>query len=158
MDIFSSAKAKALAIIRKYEGLLKDNKHGTVSAYLDPVGIPTIGYGTIRYASGVAVRMGDTITYQQANDELHFEVDAVIRSIDSMVKVPITSNQKAALISFTYNLGAGTLQTSTLLKLLNGNADKKTVAAEFDKWVKAGGNTLAGLVKRRAEEKQTFLS
>lgn len=154
----TSAKAKALPLIRKFEGLHTDNKDGTVSAYLDPVGIPTIGYGTTLYNNGAKVKMGDRISYQTANDELHFECDEKLKAIDQMVKVSINNNQKAALLSFTYNLGVGALQSSTLLSLLNAGKDKQTVANEFTKWVYAGGKVLNGLVIRRNEEKQLFLS
>ena len=75
-----------------------------------------------------------------------------------MVKVPINDNQLLALSSFAYNVGNRSLQDSTLLKLLNSGADKNAVAAQFDKWVFAGGVVSKGLKNRRAAEKKLFLS
>jgi lysozyme len=73
------------------------------------------------------------------------------RAVQRAVTVPLTDNQFAALVSFTFNLGEGALQKSTLLKLLNAG-DYNSVPSELQKWVKAGGQTLAGLVKRRMAE------
>ena len=75
-----------------------------------------------------------------------------------MVKVPITNNQLVSLSSFAYNEGTGALKSSTLLRLLNNGTDINTVAAEFDKWVYAGGRYMKGLYNRRQAEKQLFLS
>ncbi len=73
-----------------------------------------------------------------------------------MVKVPLTANQLGALTSFAYNLGSGALASSTLLKLLNAG-DYAGAAAQFARWNKARGKTLAGLTKRRAAEAALFL-
>jgi lysozyme len=71
------------------------------------------------------------------------------------VTVPLNQNQFDALVDFAYNAGAQNLRISTLLKLLNQSQYDKA-AAEFDKWVKGGGKTLPGLIKRRALERQLF--
>lgn len=73
----------------------------------------------------------------------------------SLVKVALNQHQRDALISFTFNLGQGNLRDSTLLKKLNAG-DYGAVPAELDKWIKAGGRTLPGLVKRRAGEGALF--
>ena len=72
-------------------------------------------------------------------------------------RVKLNQNQFDALVSFTYNLGAGALGSSTLLGKLN-RGDFEGAADEFPKWNKAGGKVLNGLVKRRAAERSLFLS
>lgn len=145
-------KVKAETIIRKHEGL-------ELSAYLDPIGIPTIGFGTTRNPdTGQKIKMGDTISLATALRWLKVDTDKVRERVKKMVKVPITANQLNALTSFAYNVGTTALLESTLLRLLNNRIDKMIVANEFDRWVYAKGKKLPGLVKRRAEEKQVFLS
>jgi GH24 family phage-related lysozyme (muramidase) len=73
-----------------------------------------------------------------------------------LVKVPLNSNQFSALVSFSFNVGTGNLQTSTLLKKLNA-LDYTGAADEFLKWAKAKGQELPGLVRRRKAERDLFL-
>lgn len=141
----------ALDIIKEFEGLYLD-------AYLDPVNIPTIGWGTIRYPNGVKVKMGDKITRQQAEEYLIFEMMTFVKAVKQLVKVPISNNAFCALVSFCYNCGAGALQKSTLLKKLNGGDSMESVANELLKWNKASGRTLKGLTRRREAERKLFLS
>lgn len=141
----------ALDMIKEFEGLY-------LNAYLDPVGIPTIGWGTIRYPNGQKVQMGDKITKEQASEYLMHEVQGFVTSVKKLVKVPISNNAFCALVSFCYNLGAGALGGSTLLKKLNGGESMESVAGEFGKWVYAGGQVLPGLVRRREAERKLFLS
>jgi len=73
----------------------------------------------------------------------------------ALVTVPLNANQFAALVSFTYNAGAGRLASSTLLKKLNsGNYD--AAASEFPRWNHSGGQVQPGLTARRAAEQQLF--
>lgn len=72
------------------------------------------------------------------------------------VIVPLSQNRYDSLCSFIYNVGNSAFETSTLLKLLNQNKILEA-AAEFDRWVYAGGKTLDSLVKRRKREKELFL-
>ena len=134
---------KGLDLIKSFEGL-------RLSAYKDVVGVVTIGYGT---TSGV--KMGDTITKERAEDLLRADVKRFEDQVLRLVKVPLTQGQFDALVSFTYNLGAANLGNSTLLRLLNAG-DYKGAAAQFDRWTKAGGKELPGLVKRRAAERALF--
>ena len=134
---------KGLDLIKSFEGL-------RLSAYKDVVGVVTIGYGTT-----AGVKMGDTITKERAEELLREDVARFEAQVLRMVKVPLTQGQHDALVSFVYNLGAGNLSNSTLLRLLN-SGDYKGAAAQFDRWNKAGGKTLAGLVRRRAAERALF--
>lgn len=133
-----------ISLIKLFEGL-------RLNAYLDSVGIPTIGYGhTYR------VQLGMSITQDAADLLLAMDLYDSERSVSSLVTAPLTDNQYAALVSFTYNLGAGALERSSLLSKLNGGnvADS---ADEFLKWTKAGGKELPGLVRRRHAERDLFL-
>ncbi len=138
-------KVTGLDIVKLYEGLRLD-------AYLCPAGVPTIGYGHTK-----DVKLGDRCTQQQAEEWLEDDFFMAKTDVRAVVKVPITQNQLDALGSFVFNLGVRRLIQSTLLKKLNAG-DYSGAAAEFDKWVFAGGKKLNGLVKRRAAEKQLFLS
>ncbi len=78
--------------------------------------------------------------------------------VDRLLHVNATNNELCALISFSYNLGIGTMAGSTLLARLNGSWPKELVASQFDLFVHSGGHVLLGLVKRREAEKALFLS
>jgi lysozyme len=137
-------------LIKSFEGLY-------LKPYLDSVGVPTIGYGTIAYPDGTKVTIDDAeITEDQAVEYLTFEINEKAKGVTRYVTVPINDNQFAALVSFAYNLGLGSLQKSTLLKLLNAG-DVSGAADEFLKWNKAGGKVLAGLTRRREAERSLFL-
>lgn len=140
-----------LDLIKSFEGLF-------LKPYLDPIKIPTIGYGTIAYENGAKVTMADPeITEARAIELLQWEVDEKAASIAGMVKVPLNDNEFAALASFAYNVGSGALQGSTLLKLLNAGTDRSAVADQFLRWDKAGGKQLPGLTRRRQAERSLFL-
>ena len=142
-----------LDLIKKWEGLL-------LNAYLDPVGIPTIGYGTTRYPNGQKVRLGDRISERDAEVYLRSECSKVATEISELIKVPVNQNQFDALVSFAYNVGTGAFQSSTLLRKLN-QGDYQGAANEFSRWVNGVVNgvfqPLPGLVSRRADEKNLFL-
>lgn len=143
-----------LNLIKKWEGLY-------LNAYIDPVGIPTIGYGTIRYPNGNKVKLGDRITERDAEIYLKYECDEFAEAVSRLVKVPLNQNQFDALVSFTYNVGSGAFQASTLLTKLN-ERNYQEAANEFSKWVNGMVNgvktPLPGLVSRRADEKKLFLT
>ncbi|MGK7923566.1 MAG: glycoside hydrolase family protein [Trichodesmium sp.] len=142
-----------LELIKKWEGLL-------LNAYLDPVGIPTIGYGTTRYPNGEKVRLGERISERDAEAYLRYECSKIAREISQVIKVPLNQNQFDALVSFAYNVGTGAFQGSTLLRKLN-QGDYQGAANEFSRWVNGVVNgvfqPLPGLVSRRADEKALFI-
>ena len=146
-----TVNSACLDLIKSFEGLF-------LKPYLCPAGVPTIGYGTIKYPDGRSVTLQDSaITQQQAEAYLMHEVQEKASGVESAVSVSITDNEFGALVSFAYNLGLGNLKKSTLLKLLNSSADKTKVADEFLKWNKAAGKELAGLTRRRQAERALFL-
>ncbi len=135
----------AQAIIKFYEGL-------RLTAYLDSVGIPTIGYGHIH-----GVKMGDVWTLERAETEFQQDVGQVEELVLRLLEVPVSDNQLSAMVSFTYNLGIVNFHSSTLLKRVNA-FDFAGAADEFLKWDKAGGQVLSGLSKRRIAERALFMS
>lgn len=146
------------AIIKKWEGYHTKLSNGNCKAYLCPAGVATIGYGTTRYPDGIKVRMGDERTQEEAEQYLSFEVVKIcVPAINKNVKVPLTQGQFDALISFIYNFGEGAFAGSTLLALLN-NKDYMGAAKQFPRWNKANGEVWEGLVSRRKEEMDLFLT
>lgn len=135
----------AIELIKRFEGCV-------LRAYRDPVGIWTIGYGTTKN-----VRPGMKITQAAAVELLLNDLDDRLEFIEMVVKVPTTDDETCALLSFAYNVGLSALQKSTLLRKLNAGRPRVEVAAEFDKWTRAGGKVLRGLVRRRAAERDLFL-
>jgi lysozyme len=137
-------------LIKSFEGFEE-------APYKCSAGVWTIGYGTTIYPNGIKVAETDPeITRGQAEGFLKAALDKFERSVLKLVVVELSQNQFDAVVSFTYNLGAGALSTSTLLKLLNKGWYSQA-AEEFPKWNKAGGKVSAGLIKRRDAEKALFL-
>jgi len=140
-----------IELIKGFEGLF-------LKPYLDPIKIPTIGYGTIKYENGAKVSMKDpAITEERAVELLQWEVDMKAAAVEKMVKVALNDNEFAALASFSYNVGSSALEKSTLMKLLNAGSDRKAIADQFLRWDKAGGQVLPGLTRRRQAERSLFL-
>jgi lysozyme len=118
-------------------------------AYQDVAGIWTIGYGHTTAAGIPRVREGLRISDKEAEDILKTDLRKFEDRVSRLVKVPLTDNQFAVLVSFDFNTGA--LHKSTLLKKLNAG-DYDAVPSELMKWVNAGGKRVQGLVNRRAAE------
>ncbi|MEG4801452.1 lysozyme [Microcoleus sp. ARI1-B5] len=131
--------------------LIKSFERMELEAYLDAVGIWTIGYGHTQ-----GVYEGMTITEAQAQELLRKDLAEFESAVSEAVEVDINENQFSALVSFSFNLGAGSLFESTLLKLLN-QGDFQGAADEFPIWNKAGGQELEGLTRRRKAERALFL-
>ena len=126
-------------------------------AYQDSVGIWTIGIGTIQYPDGKKVKKGDVCTDSQAYEYLKYEVDKKVGTINGLLNgVTLNQNQFDALVSFSFNLGLGTLKQSTLLKKLN-TGDTDGAAAEILKFHFAGPKSIPGLVARRQAEHDLFI-
>lgn len=143
---------KGLNLIKKFEGF-------SSSPYLCPANVPTIGYGNTFYEDGTKVTLDDeSISEDRATELLKYITDKTFSSfVNRAVDVELNQNQFDALVSFAYNLGNGSLEQSTLLKKLNAG-DYDGAADEFLRWNRAGGKILAGLTKRRTEERELFLS
>ena len=131
--------ALGLALIKEYEGL-------RLEPYRCPAGVWTCGFG---HTKGVTEHTH--CTPDIAEGWLESDLAAAEDAVSHQVKVPLTDCQFAALVSFTFNLGAGKLAGSTLLKKLN-NGGYELVPDCLKSWVFAGGKVQPGLVKRRAAE------
>lgn len=141
---------RALQFIRDHEGL-------RLKAYKDAVGVLTIGYGHTS-DEYFKVEKGQVITNAKANELLVHDVEEAEAGIDKVLKEPLPNgNMYGAVVSLVFNIGIGAFSKSTLLKKLN-KKDYNGAANEFGKWVKGGGKTLPGLVRRRAEEKALFMT
>lgn len=135
-----------LDLIKSYEGL-------RLNAYPDPAtgGDPwTVGYGSTK-----GVKKGMTITVQEAEQRLIMDLQDACKAVERFVTVPLNDNQFAALVSFTFNCGAGNLAVSTLLKRLN-EGEYASVPMQLMRWNKAAGKVMAGLTRRRAAEGDLF--
>lgn len=141
----------AIELIKRFEGI-------SLTAYLCPAGVWTIGYGTTVYYNGESVKEGDVITEEKAEQLLAFDVQFFASRISDLIKAEVNDWQFCALLSFSYNVGHGALKTSTLLRKLNVGHDLNLVADQFLRWTKADGKVLPGLVRRRSAERELFLS
>lgn len=139
-------------LIKTFEGFRS-------APYKCPAGIPTIGYGATFYTNGKKVTMSDkSITEVEAVSLLKSMLISFEKYVDSYCVDIINQNQFDALVSFCYNLGPSNLKSSTLIKKVNANPNDPTIRAEFMKWTKAGGRTLAGLVRRREAESNLYFT
>jgi lysozyme len=130
--------------IKGFEGL-------RTKAYRDVANVITVGYGHTAAAGAPIPMMGMTITPADAEQILRNDLGQYERAVEEAVKVPLSDNQFAALVSFCFNVGPAAFRGSTLLKKLNaGNYD--AVPGELAKWNKVSGKAVKGLVNRRAAE------
>ncbi len=136
-----------LALIQRFEGF-------SSRVYLDAAGLPTIGYGHLITRGE---DFSDGIDMAQALALLRADVRHAERAVLRFVSAPLAQSQFDALASFTFNLGAGVLQRSTLRRVLN-RGDYEAVPAQLMRYVWAGGKRLRGLVLRRAAEAALFQS
>jgi lysozyme len=121
--------------------------------YLCPAGIPTIGYGIIRYSNGIAVTLRDApITRERAEELLMHHIRAdVLPPVLRLCPQIDTPGRLGALVSWTYNLGSGNLAASTLRRRINARA-WQDVPDQLRRWNRGGGVVLRGLVRRREAE------
>ena len=137
---------------RKGLQLTEDFEGCRLLAYQDVAGYWTIGFG-----HRVGVKQGDSGTSEQAEALLVADIAWAVAFVNHVVKVPIAQGIFDSLVDFTYNLGSGNLQSSTLLKLVN-DSNFKAAAEEFERWDLAGGKVVAGLLRRRQAEETEFKS
>lgn len=122
---------------------------GTVlRSYRDPIGVITSCSGH----TGPELRMGQTFTKEQCEDQLYADLLKHSDALDC-IKRPMTDGQKAAFLSFAFNVGADKFCSSTLARKANAG-DMRGACAELSRWTLAGGKELPGLVKRRAAERR----
>jgi len=148
-----SVNTATLDLIKLSEGFVPN-------IYNDPVGLPTVGYRhlcqntgcsevpysfPLTVATGTALLMSDLKTYQ----------NCLAKAVAKTIR--LNANQYGALVSWTFNVGCGAMQGSSLLSRLNAGETPNTVASEeLPKWKYGGGVVLPGLVTRRAREVTLF--
>ena len=133
--------ALSTPFIAKWEGL-------SLVAYKDIVGVPTVCYGETR-----GVTMFDRYTKQQCEDMLKASVAEYYNKLKPYMTNPdIPIGVQASLLELAYNVGIAKAGKSTMMKLAN-QGKYEEACRELDKWVKAGGGKVKGLVNRRAESK-----
>lgn len=139
-------------LITKFEGF-------SAKPYLCSAKVPTIGYGNCYYTNGKKVTLLDKqITETEAFEMFKTIADRFADKVSKLVTYPINQNQFNALVSICYNIGVSAFQLSTLLKMVNENANNPKIKDQFLRWNKAGGRVVRGLTLRRNEEAVIYFS
>ncbi|MBW7852230.1 MAG: lysozyme [Rhodospirillales bacterium] len=133
----------AVALVKRFEGL-------RLEPYRDAAGFWTVGWGHLIGRDRRAPRP-PPIDEDQAGALLVADLARTAAAVLRLARVPLTDGQFGALVSFAFNVGAGNLQASTLLRLVN-REEHDDVPPQFRRWTHAGGVKLPGLVRRRAAE------
>jgi len=134
---------EGLNLIKHFEGFEPE-------IYLDAAGLPTIGYGHL-------IRKGEHKMFENGISEAAGEAllikDVLLaeQAVCRLINVSLTNGQFDALVSFTFNLGSGALQRSTLRRKVN-REEHEEVPEQLLRWVWAGGRKLRGLIRRRKRE------
>lgn len=136
-----------LSLIKRFEGF-------SPTIYICPAGYSTIGYGhLVRPEERQLFRDGVSEVWasQLLSTDVHTAETAVLR----LITVPLTDGQFDALVSFTFNLGSGALQRSTLRRSIN-RSQHSEVPAQLCRWVWAAGKRSSGLIRRRQAEARRY--
>lgn len=134
-----AALAIAMTLVTQWEGTELDS-------YQDAVGIWTVCTGHTATAAP-----NQTRTQAECDELLASDMGAAFAAVDRYIDVPLEPETQAAFASFTFNVGAGALQRSTLARLAN-SGDIEAACKQLLRWVYASGQRLRGLANRRAAE------
>jgi lysozyme len=141
---------KGIALIKHHEGV-------RLKPYQDCVKLWTVGVGhLIGDGKSLPPEWNRVLTMEEVDGILRKDLARFEQGVSKFCPVQLTQGEFDALISFSFNLGLGVLQRSTLRQKILRN-DKKGAAEEFTKYIRAGGKIIKGLVTRRNDEKQLFL-
>lgn len=136
---------EGMALIKRFEGF-------SATPYLCPAGWWTIGWGAVRDGTGEPITVATlSVAGDEAETLLRRDVGLAERAVLRLIEVPLADGQFDALVSFTFNLGAGALQRSALRRKVN-RQEHADAPKEFRKWLWGGGKRLPGLVRRREAE------
>lgn len=126
-----------------------------------PGDVPTVGFGSTTRPDGSPVRMGDTTTPVRALDQKLRDVRKFESALQGCVTAPLTQGEYDSLVSLAYNVGAGPVCKSTMVRLHNAGQHAEA-CAQFDRWTFFQGkdcrdpaNRCGGLAARRAAERKT---
>jgi lysozyme len=131
-------------IVRQFEGCC-------LAPYEDIAGHWSVGWGHLIPPDQPIA----DITQEEADSLFFYDLSLADDCVTAAVTVTLTDNQRAALISFVFNLGCASLKKSTLLRKLNAG-DTVGACQEFKKWDNAGGKPVGGLLRRRTAEAALF--
>lgn len=149
--LFALGIAAALPVVALFEGT-------ALKSYADPIGKPTICRGHTQ-----GVKLGQTATLDECDAHTVADLIEANTIVDSCVHVPLQDHQRAAFVSFTFNVGPGakgvkdgfcTLKSgepSTIVKKLHAK-DYAGACQQMRLWIRAGGKVLKGLISRREAE------
>ncbi len=137
--------ALTVAMVTDFEGY-------EAKPYRDVVGVLTVCYGH----TGADIIPTKTYTKAECDALLEKDLAIVAKAVNPLIKVNIPDYTRAALYSFTYNVGTGAFSRSTLLKKLNAG-DRTGACNELKRWIYAGGVQWKGLMTRREVEKAVCL-
>lgn len=140
----------AIDLAKRFEGFHRVPKFDLerrAHPYVCPAGFWTIGYGHLCDSKHPPVTEAEAERYLA--DDLQTALSATLRYCPMLATEP--GARLAAVVDFTFNLGAGRLQTSTLRRRIN-QRDWSSAASELRRWVYGGGKVLSGLVTRREAE------
>lgn len=137
---------QAKTLIKEFEGI-------KLKPYPCPGGYQTIGYGHLIKDTE---KFQDGISNSEAELILASDISLANQALTRLVHAPLNPYQRAALVSFIFNVGAGAFQASSLRQKLN-RREYQATAEQFPLWVHGGGRILPGLVRRRHNEKALFL-
>lgn len=146
--LVTAAVALVAPSVMLHEGLRLDS-------YPDVGGVWTICYGSTTIDMQ-PVRPGQKATRAVCDRALYADLSAAANAASRAVYVPLTTEQLAAITSFTYNVGQGKLKSSTLLRKLNAG-DYCGASAEFQRWAYVRGKRYDGLYTRRTAEQSLFM-
>ena len=145
----------AIDLAKRFEGFHRVPKHDPHRAYpyICPAGYWTIGFGHLCQPNN------PPITEAEGNAYLGADLQIALRATLKYCPVLATEPEArlAAIVDFTFNLGAGRLQTSTLRRRIN-QRDWSSAVTELERWVRGGGRVLPGLVMRRQAEVSMLLT
>lgn len=153
---------KGIELIKHFEGC-------HFKPYLCPALLWTVGYGHVLYPEQNRLKMADRRSYNLKSEHNRSysqeEVDGLLKQdlrrfelgVLRYITVPLEQNEFDALVSFSFNLGLGTLQRSSVRSKLN-RGDKEAAIDTLLKYCRAGGKILRGLQRRRAAEADLFFS
>lgn len=147
---------QAIDLAKRWEGFHRQAKLNDVVVavpYICPAGFWTIGYGHLCSKDHAPITEYEAERY--LSDDLRSAYDTTLRWCPVLAAEP--EARLAAIVDFTFNLGAGRLQRSTLRRRIN-QRDWKEAAYEINRWVYGGGKKLPGLIARRAQEAELLLN
>ena len=146
-DVINLTSQQGLDLIKTFEGF-------SASVYQCPAGYPTIGYGHLVKDNE---RFEQPLSPSSAETLLRHDVRFAEHAVSRWIRVPLTQGQFDSVVSFTFNLGSGALQRSTLRRVIN-RGHHHDVPRQLKRWVWAGGRKLTGLIRRREAEALLYQS